>query len=195
MRSLVMGFRTILRIGKIETLNNWMKTANDSDIYGMQRFVHRLKQGLSAVEGAVEETWSNGPVEVQISRLKTIKRQMYGRAGFELRRARVLPLPPPVSLHQSEEEPKWERGRSNRVVRQQRCPRSQPGTESRRSPKVDRLRLLCGRSRNAVIAKLKMIICNSLMCRASSSECWPKALVLWPPTNWPTIILLLLLLL
>jgi transposase len=100
MRSLVMGFRTILRIGKIETLHNWMKKANDSGIYGMQRFVHRLKQDQSAVEAAVEETWSNGPVEGQISRLKTIKRQMYGRAGFELLRARVLPLPPPVSLHQ-----------------------------------------------------------------------------------------------
>ncbi len=100
MRSLVMGFRTILRIGKIETLHNWMKKANDSGIYGMQRFVHRLKQDQSAVEAAVEETWSNGPVEGQINRLKTIKRQMYGRAGFELLRARVLPLPPPVSLHQ-----------------------------------------------------------------------------------------------
>jgi transposase len=101
MRSLVMGFRTILRIGKIKTLHNWMKKANDSGIYGMQRFVHRLKQDQSAVEAAVEETWSNGPVEGQISRLKTIKRQMYGRAGFELLRARALPLPPPVvSLHQ-----------------------------------------------------------------------------------------------
>jgi transposase len=99
MRSLVIGFRTILRIGKIETLHNWMKKANGSGIYGMQHFVHRLKQDQSAVEAAVEETWSNGPVEGQISRLKTIKRQMYGRAGFELLRASVLPLPPPVSLH------------------------------------------------------------------------------------------------
>jgi hypothetical protein len=33
----------------------------------------------------------NGPVEGHINRLKMIKRQMYGRAGFELLRARVLP--------------------------------------------------------------------------------------------------------
>ena len=32
-----------------------------------------------------------GPVEGHINRLKMIKRQMYGRAGFELLRARVLP--------------------------------------------------------------------------------------------------------
>jgi len=63
-------------------------------------FVRRLKQDQSAVEAAVEQSWSNGPVEGHINRLKTLKRQMYGRAGFELLRARVLPLPPPAILHQ-----------------------------------------------------------------------------------------------
>jgi transposase len=100
MRSLVMGFRTTLRTGKIETLHDWMKRACDSGIYGMQRFVRTLKQDLSAVEAAVEQTWSNGPVEGHINKLKTIKRQMYGRAGFELLRARILPLPQYPSLHQ-----------------------------------------------------------------------------------------------
>ena len=74
--------------------------ATDSGIYGMQRFVRTLKQDLSAVEAAVEQTWSNGPVEGHINKLKIIKRQMYGRAGFELLRARILPLPPSPSLHQ-----------------------------------------------------------------------------------------------
>jgi transposase len=41
----------------------------------------------------VTERWSNGPVEGQINRLKALKRQMYGRAGVDLLRARVLPLP------------------------------------------------------------------------------------------------------
>ena len=99
MRSLVMGFRTILRTGKTDTLQRWIEQATDSGIYGMQRFVHTLKQDLSAVEAAVEENWSNGPVEGNINRLKTIKRQMYGRAGFELLRARILPLQPPACLH------------------------------------------------------------------------------------------------
>jgi len=48
----------------------------------------------------VEQSWSNGPVEGHINRLKTLKRQMYGRAGFGLVRARVLPFPPPMILHQ-----------------------------------------------------------------------------------------------
>jgi transposase len=57
------------------------------------RFVQTLKQDLSAVEAAVSEPWSNGPVEGQLNRLKMLKRQMYGRAGIELLRARVLPEP------------------------------------------------------------------------------------------------------
>jgi transposase len=40
--------------------------------------------------GSTPKTWSNGPVEGHVNRLKTIKRQMYGRAGFVLLRARVL---------------------------------------------------------------------------------------------------------
>ena len=39
---------------------------------------------------ALDEKWSNGPVEGQVNRLKAIKRQMYGRAGFQLLRARVV---------------------------------------------------------------------------------------------------------
>jgi transposase len=100
MGSLVMRFRTILRTGKIKTLHAWMKKADASGLHRMQRFVRRLKQDQSAVEAAVEQSWSNGPVEGHINRLKTLKRQMYGRAGFELLRARVLPLPPPAILHQ-----------------------------------------------------------------------------------------------
>jgi len=55
--------------------------------------VRTLKQDLSAVEAAVSEPWSNGPVEGQLNRLKMLKRQMYGRAGIELLRARLLPEP------------------------------------------------------------------------------------------------------
>jgi hypothetical protein len=52
-----------------------------------------FEQDLSAVEAAVSEPRSNGPVERQLNRLKMLKRQMYGRAGIELLRARPLPEP------------------------------------------------------------------------------------------------------
>jgi transposase len=57
-------------------------------------FESRLQGDILAVEAAVIEPWNNGPVEGQVNRLKTIKRQMYGRAGVELLRARLIPLSP-----------------------------------------------------------------------------------------------------
>jgi transposase len=91
MRELVLGFRTILRLGKLATLQRWMQRALKTGIHALQRFVRTLKQDLSAVEAAVTKPWSNGPVEGHINRLKMLKRQMYGRAGVELLRARLLP--------------------------------------------------------------------------------------------------------
>ncbi len=103
MRNLVLGFGTILRAGKLATLHSWMERAQKTGIHAMERFVRTLKQDLSAVKAAVTEPWSNGPVEGQINRLKTLKRQMYGRAGVDLLRARLLPEPISESscLHQT----------------------------------------------------------------------------------------------
>jgi transposase len=42
------------------------------------------------VRAAMSSQWSNGQTEGQVNRLKTIKRQMYGRANFDLLKARVL---------------------------------------------------------------------------------------------------------
>jgi len=101
MRKLVLSFRTILRVGKLATLHAWMERALKTGIHALQRFVRTLKQDTGAVEAAVSEKWSNGPVEGQVNRLKTIKRQMYGRAGVELLRARLIPLPvAPILLQQ-----------------------------------------------------------------------------------------------
>jgi transposase len=43
-----------------------------------------------AVRAALTTPWSNAQEEGQITKLKLIKRLMYGRAGFELLRRRVL---------------------------------------------------------------------------------------------------------
>jgi transposase len=63
-----------------------------SGIYGMRRFARTLRQDIEAVRNAVLDRWSNGQTEGQINRLKTLKRAMYGRAGVDLLRARMLPL-------------------------------------------------------------------------------------------------------
>jgi transposase len=49
-----------------------------------------MKKDLGAVRAGLTEEWSNGPVEGFVHKLKLLKRQGYGRAGFDLLRARVL---------------------------------------------------------------------------------------------------------
>jgi transposase len=92
MRGLAMRFRGLLRGGTVEKLDVWLKDARRSGIYGMQRFARALRHDIEAVRNAVLEPWSNGQTEGQINRLKTLKRAMYGRAGVDLLRARLMPL-------------------------------------------------------------------------------------------------------
>ena len=93
MRQLALRLRGLLRGGTTEKLDVWLSDAHRSDIHGMRRFARTVKQDLEAVRNAVLEPWSNGQTEGQINRLKTLKRAMYGRAGVDLLRARMLLLP------------------------------------------------------------------------------------------------------
>src|SRR5208337_1611823 len=92
MRQLVMRFRGILRSKNTGKLAAWLKDAQQSGLYAMQRFARTSRRDIDAVRNAITEHWSNGQTEGQINRLKTIKRAMYGRAGPELLHARLLPL-------------------------------------------------------------------------------------------------------
>jgi transposase len=92
MRHLILSFRSILCHGTVSSLKRWIEEAEQTGIAAIGKFVRQLKRDREAVGHAVEYRWSNGPVEGHINRLKTVKRQMYGRAGFELLRSRVLPL-------------------------------------------------------------------------------------------------------
>jgi transposase len=102
-RQLVLSFRSILCHGKRSSLQRWVKQADASGIDAMRRFARRLKHDWAAVQNAVELSWSNGPAEGHINRLKTLKRQMYGRARFELLRARLLPFST-IKQHQTSPE-------------------------------------------------------------------------------------------
>ena len=73
-------------------LDKWLDDAQRSGIYAMQRFARTLLSDIQAVRNSVAQPWSNGQTEGQINRLKTLKRAMYGRAGAELLRARMIPL-------------------------------------------------------------------------------------------------------
>ena len=92
MRGLAMRFRGILKGADPAKLAPWLDDALGSRIHCMRQFAIRLRQDAAAVRNAITEVWSNGQVEGQINRLKTLKRAMYGRAGIGLLRARMLSL-------------------------------------------------------------------------------------------------------
>jgi transposase len=87
---LVEGFAALVRKQSVRTLTEWQEQAQTGASVELRRFAEGLSRDQAAVQAALEEPWSNGPVEGHINRLKTIKRQMYGRAGLALLRARVL---------------------------------------------------------------------------------------------------------
>lgn len=71
-------------------LDPWINKAMESGIPALKNFAKGLLADYDAVKAAVSLKWSNGQVEGQVNRLKNIKRQMYGRAGFELLKRRIL---------------------------------------------------------------------------------------------------------
>ncbi|SRR6266481_225260 len=94
LRQLALGFRAALMADESTQLRQWIEKAKHCGFGAVVRFAYGLQKDISAVAAAVDNSWSTGQVEGQINRLKMIKRQMYGRAGFELLRARVLPYSP-----------------------------------------------------------------------------------------------------
>ena len=92
LRQLAMRCRGLLMGGSIEKLDVWLQDAHISGVFAMRHFAKAIRQDLDPVRNAVLETWSNGQTEGPRNRLKTLKRSLFGRAGIELLRARMIPL-------------------------------------------------------------------------------------------------------
>jgi transposase len=84
-------FAALVRGREPERLDPWLQRAQNGAVPSLRRFAESLSADYKAVRAAVTLDWSNGPVEGQINRLKTIKRQMYGRANLDLLERRFLP--------------------------------------------------------------------------------------------------------
>jgi transposase len=80
-------FAAMLHGGDAGEIEAWLVAARGSPLAS---FAHGIARDLAAVRAAITEPWSTSPVEGHINRLKTIKRQMYGRAHYDLLRKRVL---------------------------------------------------------------------------------------------------------
>ena len=73
----------------------WCNEVINNENENIKGFARGILRDFQAVYQSFVSNWSNGPVEAaataaQVNRLKNIKRQMYGRAGFELLRKRGI---------------------------------------------------------------------------------------------------------
>jgi transposase len=80
-------FFRIIRERDAAAWPEWQQSAAAGPLAG---FAKHLRRDEAAFLAALQQPWSNGPVEGQVHRLKLIKRSMYGRASFDLLRIRVL---------------------------------------------------------------------------------------------------------
>ena len=67
-----------------------MSAVEASDLPTLNGFVRGLRKDLPAVTAGLSLPYSNGPTEGINTKVKLLKRQMYGRAGFALLRRRIL---------------------------------------------------------------------------------------------------------
>ena len=86
----ITAFAEMLTSRHGERLDAWIADADASGLPDLRSFVTGLKRDHDAVRNGLTLPWNSGAVEGNVNRIKMIKRQMYGRAGFPLLRKRVL---------------------------------------------------------------------------------------------------------
>lgn len=86
-RNLLDRFAALISAKKHALLDPWLSDAAKSE---MSAFAEGIAADKAAVTAAVIEPWSNGQTEGQVTKLKLVKRQMYGRAKVDLLRARLM---------------------------------------------------------------------------------------------------------
>jgi transposase len=88
--TLAQDFQALVRHRRAEGLDAWLAASQTSGIPELQRFATGLQHAYASIRATLSEPWSTGQVEGQITRVKLVKRQMYGRAKVDLLKQRVL---------------------------------------------------------------------------------------------------------
>jgi transposase len=87
---LTQDFAAMVRERQGERLEAWLAEAEACALPALTRFAKGVRADLDAVRAGLTEAWSNGPTEGFVHKLKLLKRQGYGRAGFDLLRQRMI---------------------------------------------------------------------------------------------------------
>lgn len=84
------GVVSMLAQRRDKDLDAWLIQAKHSGLVELKSFAQGIGRDYAAVRAAFSSSVSNGQVEGQVNRLKLLKRQLFGRATFDLLRLRVL---------------------------------------------------------------------------------------------------------
>jgi transposase len=71
-------------------LEAWLAAIEADDQAGLRSLAAGIRADQQAVTNGLSLPWNSGKVEGTVNKIKMIKRQMYGRAGFDLLRKRVI---------------------------------------------------------------------------------------------------------
>jgi transposase len=86
----VRGFATMLIELTGQHLEQWITEVELDSLTPLASFARHLRRDQAAVHAGLTLSHNSGPVEGTINKIKMLKRQMFGRAGFDLLRIRVL---------------------------------------------------------------------------------------------------------
>lgn len=86
----VRSFATMLIERQGELLPDWLTAVRQDDLPSLHTLAAGIDRDRDAVTAGLTLPWSSGVVEGHVNRIKMLKRQMSGRAGFHLLRKRVL---------------------------------------------------------------------------------------------------------
>jgi transposase len=86
-REIIAAFQGIVRRRALAELDAWLERARRSLVAS---FANGITKDYAAVQAAISSPWSNGQTEGQITKLKLVKRQMYGRGKIDLLQARIV---------------------------------------------------------------------------------------------------------
>ncbi|MFD7334898.1 transposase [Streptomyces violascens] len=87
---LARDFCLILRRREGHRLREWLRVVFESNATEVRSFAKGLEADFSAVQAGLSTSWSSGAVEGHVNRVKMLKRQHFGCAGFDLLRRRIL---------------------------------------------------------------------------------------------------------
>ena len=86
-RDIIADFHRMIGRKAENELAPWIDRARESPVAS---FGNDVAKDIQAVRAAILSQWSNGQTEGQITELKLVKRQMYGRGKLDLLQARLI---------------------------------------------------------------------------------------------------------